>query len=989
MTSLVNAGFLVQVCFLVSSLCLVTSLQKSSLTDQPRLSSTLVLILTGCFTLLASLVSRWLPWHGNKHDSTSGHGEQALSLFVRHRKSVLAITLLVALRVEIFQRVMDEVQCSGKGIEAFLPMLLAAHEFVVQHPPPRAVSDDPPEMWGSFWEDVVTWFKESPISLLASSIMISLGVLLSMDLLQSSTYFCSTIIDSQRSVLLMQFVGVVTDAGMILMTRALLLNLGDTTPRLRALGLLLLNASALIAFFHLVARSSGQAEPVDLGSYRDLAKIYATDLVSISAVAAAVLISLMLWTIQAGPIVPVGLATYLCGLILSVQYTLYIGSFEQISPDQPLVVMVLLFIGVTVFLNTTTQRRAARIRRFFVVVVLFGVLLFSITFSLLGRYPFGRHRVAELVYSKRVETDRWLRHATASDSLKSAVIEYRERHHGRSPPPNFDKWYEYAMEHKSAVMDMYNQIGKDIMPFWGMHPRQIREGVDILRRLPDVGVVTIKQGIASHVANSASTQQKEWLDDMVDLISPFAEHLPDMSLAFNLGRRPKVLSPWEDIHLLTEAGQRQGKLVLDRPQRPQQLPALFSGYTDAVAKASGNAQHYLSVKTFRQLQALACPPGSPTRRGLDEGARDFCSSCAHPHSIGQFLNNWEKALDHCHQPDVFNLHEFYTLPHQSDLFQDLLPLFSTSKTDSFNDILVPHPSDAKRTPSWAEGAKTSRPFDKGVDIVSWQGNVSDAHLLTPKSHHGSHRNRLVHLLRNASSTDKVALLVGWKSGDEENAPRFFHHEKVPTKNANGVLPFAVDFTNKDGCTTEVCRLLEAELGGSTNGAEAAAQQQQDDNKDDGAWDNDNHRYKIILDTQDGPFPSTRSTPKSPSFLHALYSPAQLPILSSIFCEWYTERLTPWAHFIPLDLRYHALHSTVAYFVGLTGRGPLNGRTRSAGDMDAQTQDAKWIAEEGSRWARKALRRSDMEIYMFRLLLEWGRVISDDRVSLMYQMPAAA
>ena len=42
-----------------------------------------------------------------------------------------------------------------------------------------------------------------------------------------------------------------------------------------------------------------------------------------------------------------------------------------------------------------------------------------------------------------------------------------------------------------------------------------------------------------------------------------------------------------------------------------------------------------------------------------------------------------------------------------------------------------------------------------------------------------------------------------------------------------------------------------------------------------------------------------------------------------------------------------------------------------------------IAEVGRVWAEKVLRKEDMEIYMFRLLLEWGRLTDDRRDEIGY------
>ena len=47
-------------------------------------------------------------------------------------------------------------------------------------------------------------------------------------------------------------------------------------------------------------------------------------------------------------------------------------------------------------------------------------------------------------------------------------------------------------------------------------------------------------------------------------------------------------------------------------------------------------------------------------------------------------------------------------------------------------------------------------------------------------------------------------------------------------------------------------------------------------------------------------------------------------------------------------------------------------------MKEQASDAQWIASQGRKWADTAIGEKDMEVYMFRLLLEWGRLIDDER-----------
>ena len=49
-----------------------------------------------------------------------------------------------------------------------------------------------------------------------------------------------------------------------------------------------------------------------------------------------------------------------------------------------------------------------------------------------------------------------------------------------------------------------------------------------------------------------------------------------------------------------------------------------------------------------------------------------------------------------------------------------------------------------------------------------------------------------------------------------------------------------------------------------------------------------------------------------------------------------------------------------------------------GTLREHVEAGEEIAEAGRVWAGKVLRKEDMEIFMFRLLLEWGRLTDDNR-----------
>ncbi len=110
----------------------------------------------------------------------------------------------------------------------------------------------------------------------------------------------------------------------------------------------------------------------------------------------------------------------------------------------------------------------------------------------------------------------------------------------------------------------------------------------------------------------------------------------------------------------------------------------------------------------------------------------------------------------------------------------------------------------------------------------------------------------------------------------------------------------------------------------------------------------------------------------------------LPFRAGIFRSWWDGRLTAWKHFVPVDVRLHGLLSTLAYFTGTADpsgggeEGDASAAGNGAGSMQGNVKAGEMIAEAGREWAGKVLRKEDMEIYMFRLLLEWGRLTDDRR-----------
>lgn len=112
---------------------------------------------------------------------------------------------------------------------------------------------------------------------------------------------------------------------------------------------------------------------------------------------------------------------------------------------------------------------------------------------------------------------------------------------------------------------------------------------------------------------------------------------------------------------------------------------------------------------------------------------------------------------------------------------------------------------------------------------------------------------------------------------------------------------------------------------------------------------DQYEYKFLPDADGNSF--------SARFRGFLRS-SSLPLKAIIYAEWHDDRLAPWLHFVPLDNTFQDLYPALEFFAD--GDGP--------GDAAA-----RFIAEQGQRWADRVLRREDMRLYVWRLLLEWARL----------------
>ncbi|KAK4980897.1 hypothetical protein LTR66_010299 [Elasticomyces elasticus] len=586
----------------------------------------------------------------------------------------------------------------------------------------------------------------------------------------------------------------------------------------------------------------------------------------------------------------------------------------------------------------------------------FFILRTSLYFSRANHVSF--HPVDMLMYEARTRHATYVSQSASSQNLTAAVDEYRTRYQ-RNPPPGFRQWYDYAVNRSSLVIDDFDSIHNDLLPFWALDPVEIRRRTWEVISNPwnDIAGISIRNGKAEISPNVMPTHR--WmLDGLVYLIDHFAPHLPDMDLAFNLNDECRVAVPFEDIEPMRTLGSRMGSTA-------QHPPLTFSSNRaagwDPIPEEPIHDTPFIErsfQRTFTSFGSIGCPPTSPARTQNHWETSTLCTTCSSPHSLGAFLSNWTLSANICHQPDLASLHGFYLSPAAFKATHTLYPVFSQSKVFGYNDILYPsawnYMDKVKYDPT---DDYPDMSFSEKKDTLFWRGATSEGVSPGSGTWKGMTRQRFLHLANNINNTTPAQpILIPSPLPITQKTP----NRKASYKYR---LLSPADLASRIAAKTDV-HIVDfiARCGGadcSDQAAEFAPLATPSDFQDH--WS-----YKYLLDLDGAGF--------SGRFLPFLQSHS-LPIKAALFREWYDSCLTPWLHFVPLDSRGHGFWATLGYFVGLKGNDLAK----------AHETEAEAIAEKGREWAGKVLRKEDMEVYFFRLLLEWGRLTDDKRNELGFTM----
>jgi hypothetical protein len=553
----------------------------------------------------------------------------------------------------------------------------------------------------------------------------------------------------------------------------------------------------------------------------------------------------------------------------------------------------------------------------------------------------GNHPIDYLIKEARFPFKQLL--GKRSTSLEQAASRYRERR-GRHPPPGFDAWFETAKKKNAIVVEeFFDRIHHDINPLWALNPHDMR-----VQTHTQPQVIHIRNGKASWVTDD--DKRPPWIQLWTALVEEMLPHIPDLDMVINVMDETRILVPWEKINNYVAIEARTRKLI-----HPDEAIAQYGGFADIDEKNAPYEPNWIlgEANTYWDHIRAACPPDSIARNV--SSLPYFNGSIEYPlrpmeYTYKGFVQNFTASQDACRQPHLRGMHGTFIESVSMSTLHELLPMFGGSKLPQNNELLIPGAMYLTSDPFYSGGNTHGEKWNTKKDGLIWRGAASGGRNKVDNWWH-FHRHRWVQMMNGTT-------VSAMEAGEETRGPSFklipddtysvllkqkgklgqwlssfadvgFNilecFPRVPDKKGDGYLK-TCEYTDP---FMEVMKSLPMK---------------------------GQYKYKYLPDVDGNSF--------SARWRGFLLS-TSMPLKATIYTEWHDDRMIPWVHFVPFDSSYMDIYGIMDYF--------LNGH-------DAE---AERIAEEGRLWAEAVYRRDDMMLYVWRLLLEYARVIDDNREKLAF------
>ncbi|KAF5373410.1 hypothetical protein D9615_009479 [Tricholomella constricta] len=582
-------------------------------------------------------------------------------------------------------------------------------------------------------------------------------------------------------------------------------------------------------------------------------------------------------------------------------------------------------------------------------------------FSTDGRAPASvkEHPIPKLMEEAEAKFRQKL--AGQSKTLKAAVAEYRKRYK-RDPPRGFDGWWKFAQKHRVKLVDDYDGLVADLAPFWELSGEELRRRAVQVGELPSIDLVRIKDGKASTLKLNHDFDDSEVsarANGFRAMLSKFAHTLPDMDFPINAKAEGRVLVPWEHRkypNLTLQDSSAGVEAMLNGPFQPDwgNHGTVWEAWRRTCDPTSAARRVFASLRNSFTHQIRNYFSSSPVGAGSDfrfvtttsASTIDFCERPYEHYTQGHFFSDWRTILA-------------------------LYPVFSPARAKGFLDIKIPshyyYGSTKRYTYGWdainlelKEVDDMDVPWEQKIDKIFWRGATTGGGSHPPGFSPQYQRHRFLRMASDKSDTNRTVTFAHPQSS------KYYVSAPVP-----------VAHLNKETMDTAFVKAVSPES--YPGGLKALMESHR---FGDSVPLGKHWSYKYLIDL-DGMSYSGR-------FMAFLASDS-VPIKATVYEEYFSDWIQPWVHFIPLSSSYREIYNIHAYFSGPT-RSALEALNSTLLELTPQRRRntegdrrLRRIARAGKQWKKTIGRTIDMEVYVYRLAIEWARLWSDDRGSMSFSL----
>lgn len=398
------------------------------------------------------------------------------------------------------------------------------------------------------------------------------------------------------------------------------------------------------------------------------------------------------------------------------------------------------------------------------------------------------HPIPKLMADARAEFDQKV--ARQSKTLDAAINEYVRRYK-RRPPVGFDEWFAFAKENDAVMIDEYDQLARDMEPFWILTGKELRKRCIDVGYLPSVDLVRIENGQTRTLDLTKGFDDAEVgarAKGFRVMLEKFQDRLPNMDFPINEKAEGRILVPWEDRQKNSSDG-RNIKDVLGGEFLPDWRGDgnVWESYRRTCEPSSQARRLFGSLRAqLKEGQAPISRLSHITTSSDDfsfaPGVDDLYDFCAHPwahYNQGHFFSDWR------------TIHALY-------------PMFSPAKGVGYSDILIPshyYFSSTKRyTYGWDPVNMVIQDVDDmevewedKLDDIFWRGATTGGGSSPPGFLAQYQRHRFIKMASDASKLNKTVVFADPPGTDN------FIAAPVPVGDLNDDM-MDVAFTKAVGCT---------------------------------------------------------------------------------------------------------------------------------------------------------------------------------------------